>query len=479
MTRWTAVFILLSCASALAQASDLVYTKEPRFRIPYHSDPAELQRLAAREIQLFVSTDRGLSWRLAQSVPPTTGKFAYEAPGHGEYWVAVRTLDGQNRLHPAGTSMTAGLKVAVDSEPPALTLALDRTGNQVRLTWRASDPHLDPATLKLEFKQPGFDAWQPVHVIAQANGQTAWSAPASGTVAVRGSIADRAGNSHEAQADLRISETGYAPRPSNPELEGPIARQPVEATSKGVPLHIASDRSGGIPGQTAIGKGSLPAESPTGTATASTRKLVNTRAFNLGYEVEEVGPSGVGSVEFFITEDGGQKWFRYGTDPDLKSPFRIDVPGEGTYGFRVRVRSGVGLAAEPPRAGEPAAVVVVVDETPPVVTLGPPTQSTSPDSPTVSIRWKVEDENPATAKAIDLDYATSDKGPWTPIARGLDDQGGYEWAAESISAAKLFVRLTARDAAGNSGEAITAEPVVVDLTLPTARITEIDVQPIK
>jgi len=485
MTRWTAV--LLAFATVPAAASDVVYTKQGRFRIPYQSDPAELQRLGAKEIQLYVSTDRGLNWRLAQAVPPTAGKFAYEAPADGEYWFAVRTLDGLNRLHPQAGQIVPGLKVAVDAQAPDLALSLERSGPQVRLSWRASDVNLDASTLKLEFRQPGADDWLPVTVVAQPAGQTSWSAPTTGTVAVRGRISDKAGNIGTGDAELQVGEAGYAPLPSNPDLEGPIAQETPAANPEAGPFRMASERGQGVPGHFASdtapeinARPSEPGISPVAPeAEAAGRKIVNTRAFNLNYQVDEVGPSGVSDVEFFITEDGGQKWFRYGQDPDLQSPFRIEVPREGNYGFQVRVKSGVGLVAEPPRPGEVPAVNVTVDETPPVATIQPPTQTAGAKSPVVQFRWAVGDANPVKAKAIDLEYAATADGPWTPIATGIDDQGGYDWAIESAPPGRTFVRLTARDAAGNVGQAVTAEPVVVDLKLPTARITDIDVEPIK
>ena len=485
MIRWTAVLVAL--VAVPAAASDLVYTKQPRFRIPYHSDPAELQRLGAREIQLFVSTDRGANWRLAQSVPPTAGRFAYEAPTDGEYWFSVRTLDGLGRLHPQAGGIVPGLKVAVDSRAPELALSLERTGAQVRLAWRANDLNLDPGTLRLEFRQPGFDDWQAVQVVTQASGQTAWTAPATGTVSVRGTINDRAGNIGTGSAELQVGAAGYAPLPANPDLEGPIAQQIPGEPAANIPLHMASNRAASVPGSTAgdfgdapliNGRPSGPAASAPAEPSEIPRKVVNTRAFNLGYEIDEVGPSGVGSVEFFISEDAGRQWYRYGSDADLKSPFRIDVPGEGNYGFQVRVRSGAGLVSEPPKAGEQPGVIVVVDETPPVATLEAPTQRTGGRAPAVQIRWSVQDANRLAEKAVDLDYGTSPDGPWTPIAKELDDQGGYVWEVTQLTAAQLFVRLTARDAAGNVSHAVTAEPVTVDLTLPTARITDIEVEPI-
>ncbi|MBA3313579.1 MAG: hypothetical protein H0T47_09880 [Planctomycetaceae bacterium] len=492
MSRWQVALLLISVAlpsslTTAAAAEDVVATKQPRFRIPYHSDPAELQRLDAREIQLFVSTDRGQNWRLTQSVAPTAGRFAYEAPADGEYWFAVRTLDGSNRLHPQTPGMTPGLKVLVDTRAPDLTVSLERAGSQVRLTWRATDASLEPSSLKLEFRQPGFDDWQPVNVVAQDAGQTSWTAPSTGLVVVRGTIADRAGNVGSGNTELRIGEAGYAPLPANPDLEGPIAERYPADESLSTPFRMAADPGQGVPGRFASDAGQIPeikARPPVEAAAgapeeAASRKIVNTKAFNLGYQVDEVGPSGVGAVDFFITEDDGQKWFRYGSDPDLKSPVRIDVPREGTYGFQVRAKSGVGLAPEPPRPGEKPAVTVVVDQTPPVATLKPPAQTAGKQSPVVQFRWAVEDANPLKAKAIGLEYAASSNGPWTPIASELDDTGAYDWETTSIPAAKLFVRLVAKDAAGNIGHAMTAEPVVVDLTRPTARITEVDVEPIK
>lgn len=485
MAHWilTFLFAVLFGAGLSATASDLVYTNQHRFRIPYHSDPAELQRLGAREVQLFVTTDRGATWRLAQSVPPTTGKFAFEAPSDGEFWFSVRTLDGFNRLHPQTGGMTPGLKVMVDTAPPDLTLSLDRSGTDVRLTWRASDPNIDPGSLKLEHRLPGVDQWQPLSVASSPSGQTAWPVNSKGTVLVRGTILDRAGNTGSAKAELNTGEAGYAPLPANPALEGPIANESPNAG----PFKMAADRGNNIPSQFASDIAEVPeinSRPPVEASTAESgqsvpTKVVGTRAFNLGYQVEEVGPSGVGSVDFFITDDGGKKWYRYGSDPDLVSPIRIDVPGEGSYGFQVRARSGVGLSSEAPRPGEQPAVTVVVDETPPVVTFDGPRQRAGQKLPVVELNWKSEDANPALGKSIDLEYATSADGPWTAIAKGIDDRGVYEWATDSVPQEPIFLKVSSRDAAGNVGTAITEKPLIVDLTRPTARITDIEVEPIK
>ena len=72
--------------------------------------------------------------------------------------------------------------------------------------------------------------------------------------------------------------------------------------------------------------------------------MVNSRTFDMDYEVDAVGPSGIAKVELWGTQDGGQTWRSYGIDPDNRSPIRAKVEGEGLYGFRVVVQSGSGLA---------------------------------------------------------------------------------------------------------------------------------------
>ena len=47
-----------------------VFTNKVRFRIPFRSDAAEMQRLDAREVQLYVSTDQGTRWRMVDKVEP-------------------------------------------------------------------------------------------------------------------------------------------------------------------------------------------------------------------------------------------------------------------------------------------------------------------------------------------------------------------------------------------------------------------------
>lgn len=65
-------------------------------------------------------------------------------------------------------------------------------------------------------------------------------------------------------------------------------------------------------------------------------------------------------------------------------------------------------------------------------------------------------------------------GPWEPIATGLENTGRYVWALEMEAAQKIYVRIDARDAAGNVTRVEVNQPLVIDMSTPTARILDVE-----
>jgi hypothetical protein len=551
--RFTAMLVLAGTmlAHGAALAATLpqpIATNKTRFRIPFKIDPAALQRMNARELQLHVSTDRGATWKLAQTLTPDGGKFEYQAPGDGEYWFAVKTLDGRNQLHPPVGSYETGLIVVVDSVAPLLELTLQQLApGKVQLSWNAADANLNPSTLKIEYTQPGSDKWEQVEVTPRSSGQIAWNIDKPGQVSVRGTISDTASNDGTAKAQLQIVAVGDpAPKPKSnrrvpiAELDDgseqasndlpsltpqPGARPipPLVPTTPIAPLTTSKNPSIGIPAApasqseyrgpviTPFGGGnsgstyndqlvsSSPATrpeitqdrwsgnsgnpEPTTMATTmppnpgprppSNRRMVNSRKFQVGYAVDDVGPSGIGAVELFITEDNGRKWWKYGDDPDRRSPFDVVVPRDGEYGFAIRVRSGVGLTNDPPLPGELPAIIVGVDQTPPKVEILSAQQGQGANSNRVQVRWRVTDDHPA-AQPVALYFAAKREGPWEALSGWKDDTGSFDWAVQPGSPAQMYIRVVARDAAGNLGNAELAQPILIDLARPTARIVDVE-----
>ena len=475
------------------------------------------------------------SQALPQGAPQ--GKFAFQAQGEGEFWFCVRTLDIENRLHPDDRDVASELQVVVDATVPQLTLALRQVvPGRVQLSWRSRDEHLDPAQLRFEFAQQGKNGWQPIPVVPKAADSIEWNVPQGGVVAVRGVVGDLAGNRGQAEARLQLAP-GRGTGQDGPDFRDPIAgadasvssqaalapRRPVptvvqngpvqfdraqwpdmgqpnsplelpnqaplsERTAQRPPSGFASleQSAGGTnpAGSASSGVGYPAAPLPPGFQGSDgglpptqrrdgSARVVNQRQFQIGYRIEEVGPSGISSVEMFITQDHGATWYRYGEDPDKQSPFVVNVPREGVYGFTLIVRSGVGLALDPPQPGDRPSIVVNVDETAPRVQLLPVEQGRGPALNKLLIRWVAQDENLAELP-ISLSYSTSQNGPWQPISAGLENSGNYVWNLPQGVGSKLYFRIEVRDLAGNTQRLDTAEPLLIDLSKPTARIIDVE-----
>jgi len=525
-----------------------IYTKQRSFRIPFHYNSDELSRLGAREIRLYVSRDRGRTWQLDQTVfsdhgrfNPETNKFKFQAATDGEYWFLVRTLDSRNHLFPDMNTTDPGLQVMVDSKPPVLKLDLFQpAAGTVQLSWNATDDHLDTTELRLEYLQPGSSEWQPVSVIPKASGQTGWKVPQGGIVAVRGSIADLAGNTDRQEVELRILPASQVvPRPGAPETRQPVAgpaanpgsgqgSEPRDRVAMSMPDRFPSSSGLGQeevadstpvavketppivrwPSTDMISSGAAPkssfvshkpdsrlgaaaepqsfpqtSERPVSeqpvpehlrrSSTAGRKRVVDSKRFQIGYNLEGVGPSGVSSVDLYITDDNGATWYHYGADEDRQSPFQVEVPREGTYGFALGVRSGAGLTSEAPQNGDLPSIVVVVDQTTPRLEMLPVEQGLGKNVNKLLIAWKCEDENLAE-RPISLFYSASGQAPWLPVSGPIENSGRFVWTIGAGVPVKFYLRIEARDLAGHVQIIDSPQPIVVDLSRPTAKIIDVE-----
>lgn len=571
-------------AAPASQLPQPIFTNRPTFRIPFQFNQEEISRLGAREIRLYASGDRGTQWHHVQTVEPAAQKFNFKASGDGEYWFTVQTVGSNNQLHPGGPVMQPGLIVVVDSTRPTLQLSLQEGDpGEVQLSWNSADEAVDTDSLTLEYSQTGSTQWQQVAVIPAESGQTSWSVPLGGLVAVRGRVRDRAGNEATAESTVQINPAGNAPAPGIPDLNSPVAGNPREltlppaigqqdpsllvrpgqnplqpspltrpghdpyainpsardplsttrtpdlspiptprpgltrnplavnpaplSTNPGIafppqgtqrrgnqqpePWQQARTDQGGIPPAPGISDfssapgrqdsfvssqpGMARQESPTFTPQNSNPgyRTVNSRKFHIDYRIDDIGPSGVSSVELFVTQNNGEKWYRYGIDEDRRSPFEVEVPGDGMFGFSMRVVSGAGLVDPPPQSGQRADIIIVTDSSPPIVNLMPLQQGTGQNANKIRISWNVQDRKLAE-RPVSLSYSANPNGPWEPIAEWMPNTGQYIWSVNAGIPPRLYIRLIARDAAGNMAKVDTPQPVLVDLAKPTARIVDVE-----
>ena len=200
---------------------------------------------------------------------------------------------------------------------------------------------------------------------------------------------------------------------------------------------------------------------------ASGREWSTCASFELDYEVDSVGSSGVAKVELWGTRDGGRHWSNFGADNDNRSPLAVSVDGEGLYGFRVVIHSGNGLSGQPPRDGDLPEVWIGIDLTRPVARI----TALDPglDGGELVIRWEASDAL-LEPRPISLLYSDQPRGPWLPIASGLENSGSYQWRLDNSAQERIYVRLEVRDEAGNVGSYETPDPVSLDRQRPQGRI---------
>jgi hypothetical protein len=252
------------------------------------------------------------------------------------------------------------------------------------------------------------------------------------------------------------------------------SREPVATITTAGKPEVITPRSVTMPPTPTV-KNSQPTEprqaSASGKGGAPLFRLVNTKRITLNFEVKDVGASGVSAVELWFTQDG-KEWKKHDAPPQAKA-YVVEVDDEGMYGFTLLARSGTGLAKEPPQPGDSPQVWVIVDLTRPDVQMTDVTPSLQAGQQTVSLKWRATDKN-LGRQPITLSYAEKDEGPWKVIAAGLENVGSFNWEVPKGTPAKVLFRVEASDLAGNVGRAQMTKPVLMDNSVPSVTILNVD-----
>lgn len=225
-----------------------------------------------------------------------------------------------------------------------------------------------------------------------------------------------------------------------------------------------------------------------------TLQYVNSPEVVLEYELSKVGPSGVGSVDIYLTQDDGQAWEHVATDPAVVGKTTggrhkgiVELPGDGVYGFTLVVKSQAQLKQEGqqdkkargPRTGEVPEIRVEVDSIPPTAELFPPRRDPNKANSLLLV-WSANDKNLGT-NPVTLEWAERRDGPWFPIGSNLAYTAGapgkHSWQLPDRLPVQVYLRLRVRDLAGNEGIAITPDPQLVDLSEPEGRLVNVSVEP--
>jgi hypothetical protein len=504
-----------------ALPADVVPMKDRNFQLPIRSIDAA-RRGELRELVLYYSTDEGRSWKRYTSVPPDSKAFIVNLPQDGTYWFNVCVVDRQGTQEPSDPSKVApAQKIVIDTVKPLLRVtSAVRQGDQIVVAWDIQEENPDLPTLKMEYRTPEMPAsqWETVSLNPAQSGQVSFRPPGSGFVSIRMQMQDLAGNSGSTFADVPAASPLAAsssslpsgalssmppPAPiSPPDLQHGFASSTVSRSDASTPMPTLPSTapapsvqqtnlvSPTLSRTTVDGAGwsSAPASTPAAQpaplsgGALPALQVVNVQHIPIEYQVDKQGPSKIGKAELYVTADDGKSWRKCGEDaaphlldePNSTAQMMADVPSEGIYGFSIVVQSRAGLAKRPPMPGDAPEIRVEVDTTRPEVTLYPP--EADPDHQnSLVLKWKAFDRN-LHAAPITLQWSAGRDGPWMTIASDLANTGRYSWQLPSAVPVRVYLRLSAKDTAGNVGEVTTPEPVLVDVVEPAAHIRGIALQ---
>ncbi len=481
-----------------------IVTQRTAFAIPFSIPPAGDPASAPVGVVLFYSRDRGENWNHHGQSPPEKGYFVFEADADGEYWFTIQSRDGAGNLWPRFTGVP-GLRVRVDTTPPQVHVSAWRSdGGAVTARWRIVDANLPSGGVSLAYRAAEDPHWQDVALGSHHHSRsgdttlgevTWWPDPNAGDLEVRVEAVDRAANRSEATAT--VEAVGSAPPDRSAGAPSPDATAAVEPPA---------GRRYGQPWPAESEKDAEEAVAAEGTADVSTRpwparphpplahqyrpeeaapradvtwtsphsedvRAVNARLFELDFDVDSVDPASISHVELWATRDGGRTWRSISLHQKGRSPLLAKVDAEGTYGFRIVVHTRRGSGRKP-QPDDPPDIWVRVDLTKPVARILSAEEGAGPEADHLIIQWTAEDEQLAEAP-ISLAYSPRPGGPWTVIAKDLPNTGRYAWPLPAKDFDTIYLRLEARDAAGNIGAFETSKPVVLDRAPPRVRVREV------
>jgi hypothetical protein len=508
--------LALTCAILMSgQGSpDTAYTNLRTGRIPPVINPARAAEI--RELQLYMSPDRGRTWNQVDKITPDKDGFSYSVPSDGEYWYHVVLVNQQGKQEPTDLYKTPPMmKLIVDTKPPELKItSAQRQGDDLIVSWLVREDNPDPPKLKLEYRTVDSAIWTPMPLSPSPQGSAKAHLNGQTPMVVRLQFTDLANNaaSVEAQVAGTVATAVYSQAEGN--LTPTAPANPAPLTSAGHDLHSTQESPSTLAlpaamppapnyssmpavelpssppnvsapaprqaiGTSDVSQGSpVPLPIPNQTRALPTLQVVNDPEIVLEYEVSKIGPSGLSKIEVWLTRDNGGTWTRFAEDPDVNQSTvagqykrTLMLPGEGVFGIRLIVQSKAGIGKQPPRSGDLPEMLVQVDTTPPKATLFEPVPDPQHPS-TMLLSWKVTDDNLA-ATPITLEWAEKSTGPWQVIAGNLPNNGRHPWSLPRNLPSHVYLRLTARDTAGNEAVAVSRDPQLVDLTEPEGRLVRI------
>ena len=146
-------------------------------------------------------------------------------------------------------------------------------------------------------------------------------------------------------------------------------------------------------------------------------------------------------------------------DEDRESPFQVEVPTEGKFGFRLLIHNGRGASSRPPQPGEAADLWVAIDRSPPQGAVRSARFIEGAQGKQLTVSWDVADANLAAAP-IQLSYSDRPDGPWMPLDRPVANTGRHDWKLDFRLPPEIYLKLAHKGSlkAGSDADVTVIDP---------------------
>lgn len=381
------------------------------------------------KVVFFITRDNGASWQLYGEDPDMTPPMNVTVPGEGTYGFLTEIATPSQPARTPRPGTRPDRFVIVDRTPPTLRWLSPAPGRDavtgeggMNLAWEATDPHMGSAPVAIEYSLDGGASWLPVRENLPAKGSINWTPPASagqGEITLRLAAVDLAGNKAYLRNKAQFSLDRDAPQVS---ITGPAS-----ATSYDFPIaYSATDAQ-----------------------------------------------SGVATVEFYYSTNGGADWYYAGADADLTSPMPVSLqtPPARQVGLYMVASDKRGNRTPLPVKGTRPMFVVDIDKDAPQVTVLPPftnRQLIIPTDRATTIAWSAADVN-IKRDSAKVELSTDGGSTWRMLADNLPANGNWAWTPGQ-KGENLLLRVAVSDRMGNTGYGLSAS-FTVDEKRPETAIT--------
>ncbi|MFO0944603.1 MAG: hypothetical protein U1D30_01460 [Planctomycetota bacterium] len=168
------------------------------------------------------------------------------------------------------------------------------------------------------------------------------------------------------------------------------------------------------------------------------------RSFRIPFRVDPVERMRLSEIQLHISMDRGQSWRHYASGQPEQEYFTFTARNDGEYWFTVRTVDREGRQYPPTLAGVAPGLRVLVDTTPPEVTL----RGLNPVGEKVGIEWEILDDN-LDPRSVRVEFRGPASGDWFSVPVQSAASGREMWSPGMQG--PLQIRLRVLDKAGNEG----------------------------